>query len=232
MTREPNPFLSEGISKQLDIIKDSDAYDAIWDPINTKIDNLFDDFRKVLVQIRATQNVPVNNVQFSIYECSVLKRSLENVRTLREIDINDLRGRHNHVSRSFSYLNDIAIRFRRPTAEEIKGIIQGQQPSQNLLDRVKQYELEVWLILLAKPEGKDFWDLLRTTWQRLQSERDVEDRKARSAIDDLERILHWIAPAKFFNDKAKYYPSNRYGHRTKNVEWIVPAGLPGLGKRA
>ena len=231
MTKDTNQFAKPRV-KPMEPVPDWEVCDLVWDPINTKIDSLYEDFRKRLTEIRATKKIPISSIQFSLYECSVLNRSLENIGMLREIDVKDLRGRHNHVSSSFSYLNDIAIRFRAPSAEETKKIMQGHRPSQNLIDRVKQYELEVWLILLARPKGKEFWDLLRATWQRLQSERDVEDNEAKKTIGDLGRILHWIAPAKFFNDKAKYYPSNRYGHRTKIVEWIVPAGLPGLGKRA
>lgn len=111
-------------------------------------------------------------------------------------------------------------------------IVSGYHGSSDAAERIQEYEMELWLILLARPKGKEFWDLVRSLWQKLQSEIDTDDARLAKKAHELRRILRWVAPSGIFKEKPRYYPSNKYGHRTKKVEWIVPAGLPGLGKRA
>lgn len=232
MVEGSNPFVATGGSKEPDIVQDWDAYGRICDPINEKLDGLYGDFRNILIRIRTNQQVPHDDVQFSLYECTTLNRAIEQAKGLREVDFKEMSGRQAHVRRSLSYLNTVASSFRTPTAQETNRFIQGYEPEPDVFTRISNYELEVWLLMLAKPEGKEYWVLMRSIWQRIQSEKDLEDNEARRKVSDLGRMLHWFAPAKFFQDKSEYYPSNRYGHRTTNVEWIVPAGAPGLGKRA
>ena len=232
MVEGTNPFFMPRGNEERDDVQNWDAYGLICDPINDKLDGLYADFRNILTGIRSTQRVPRDNVQFSIYECTTLNRAIEQATGLREIDVKEMTSRHAHLRRSLSYLNSIESSFRTPTARETNRIIQGYQRESDVDTRISCYELEVWLLMLAKPEGKEYWGLMRSIWQRIQSEKDLEDIGARRKLGDLGRMLHWLAPSKFFKDKSKYYPSNRYGHRTKNVEWIVPAGAPGLGRRA
>lgn len=232
MVEGSNPFFMPNGNKESAVDYDWTAFDQIWEPLDQKLEGIYADFRSILSDIRAQRRIPMDKVRFSIYECTGLNQEIDKAKIIGELDFNELKGRHAYVSKSLTYLNDVATLFRVPTAAETSKIVGGYQSASNAVERIQELELELWLILLARPKGKEFWDLVRALWERLQSETGLEDARMIRKVGDLRRILRWVAPSRIFKEKSEYYPSNRYGHRTTSVEWIVPAGAPGLGKRA
>lgn len=118
MVERSNPFFLDEDNKESAVDYDWVAFDQIWEPINQKLDVIYADFRNVLGNIRAQRRIPMEPVRFSIYECTLLNQEIDKAKVLGELDFNELKERHAHVSKSLAYLNNASTAFRVPNAAE------------------------------------------------------------------------------------------------------------------
>lgn len=84
------------------------------------------------------------------------------------------------------------------------------------------------LLILARPNGSEYWDLARAVHAHLDGA--VADNPT-TEIVRARWLLRAVVPTHAFRSR-EYYPSfGRGASRATHVESVTPAGLPSLGKR-
>lgn len=81
----------------------------------------------------------------------------------------------------------------------------------------------VLLVILAQPEGAEYWNLVRGVRGALRAE-------GRSPVE-LWCVVRFLAPDDVFGDGPSYPGAPRGASRATRVTGVTSAGLPGLGKK-
>lgn len=210
---------------------DWEIYDTIWDPLERSITARKSSLRKTLQQIRETQSIEKRLVVAELERVNVLASKITKQPELREVDREEFNRDLRSLKFTLQYLRNIAEAFKPPTQDQITQILANGTRPESLADRVEIYDSTARLILLARPSGKQFWDLARTTLAAIDSDLSEAKGYTRTKLLQIKESVHCVAPSWVFKDKSHYGSHSRYAHRTTEIKSIAAGGLPGLGKR-
>ncbi|MCC3299675.1 hypothetical protein [Arthrobacter caoxuetaonis] len=210
--------------------RDWDAYDATWVPLDGQVQACANSLRRILEELRRTRSVPVRDVIRDMQKVSQLRSRAKGTSQLDKIDRDELVARLTVNFRALQFLRAWADRFVPLSAETVHRI-QGSRalagtPEEILLSCRERTEL----LLLARPEGRQFWDLARTLLADIEAELQNADSASAVELIQYKSTIQWVAPAWIFKDRTKYGESTKYGYRAVPVNSVVSGGLPGLGR--
>lgn len=211
---------------------DWDLYDAIWDPLERSVTARKTCLRKILQKVRENQSINKSTVDAELLKVAEIATEIKEQHDLREIDRAEFNNDIRRLRLALQYLRNIADGFRPPTSERIFQILASDQHPESISDRVELYDSTAQLILLARPAGKQFWDLARTTIAAINSDLREAEGQMRTRLLQIKESVQWVAPSWVFKDKSHYGSHSRYAHRTTRIKSITSSGLPSLGKRS
>lgn len=210
----------------------SEEYDAAWEGLEAASKAREAALRRVLRAVKENHRIPARDVDF---ELRASRQAMTEIRQskLRKIDRDEFETLMARRVAVLELLRDQARSYRRPTAAQIHELLDsGAEPVQ-IGDRVARYESQTMLALVSKPEGNEYWQLLRAVANGVKHDRSTPSGIRNRRLERVQNALNFLAPAWLLYDNRKAIPSSaKWAWRTTKVNGIYNGGLPGLGQRA
>lgn len=214
------------------MITDWDAYDSTWVPLDEQIQERAKALRQILAEVRRSLAIPMADVVRELRSVTALKAELKAAPRLRKIDRDELAGRLTGNQRALEFLREWSRSFTRPTPETVRVIKQEREKARTKDEILSSCRRRTELLLLARPDNREFWDFARTLMADIEAELKLADKADAIHLLRFKSTIHWVAPAWVFKDRSQYGTNTRYGYRMVEIQKVVAGGLPGHGKRS
>jgi len=212
------------------IFDDSDEQWALWERLDAECTKRGAEVQRLIDTVRTLRRIPtreteqvLRRVRIHLGEIIAAKIDL--------IDRQELATRAKRQLAVLTFLRDLSHAYREPTSAEIRDLLDLTQIPGELPDRVARYESQTMLVILSKPAGNEYWQLMRSIANRVKRDRATSPRVEK--LEQIQDVLNFLAPAWLLHDDRKHIPtSGKWAWRTTKVHGIYNGGLPGLGKKA
>ena len=216
----------------IDILDDSDEQWALWERLDAECTKRRAEVQRLIDTVRTLRRIPtreteqvLRRVRLHLGEVIVAKIDL--------IDRQELATRVKRQMAVLTFLRDLSHAYREPTSADIRDLLDLTQIPGELPDRVARYESQTMLVILSKPAGNEYWQLMRSIANRVKSDRAGSPWVINQKLEQIQDVLNFLAPAWLLHDDRKHIPtSGKWAWRTTKVHGIFNGGLPGLGKNA
>lgn len=207
-------------------------YDQIWESLDAASRKRSARIEQVLNVVKSTHTIPLREIDKELSSARAFLGDISGSR-LRKIDRDEYAMFTKRHIATLSLLQDQARDYVPPTAAQITALLDNTQHPAQLAERIQRYESQTILALVSKPEGNEYWQLIRSIANGVRHDRATIGGVNSHRLERVDRIMHMIAPAWIFNDNRRFIPTNsKLAWRTTKVHGIYAGGLPGLGKKA
>lgn len=205
-----------------------DQWDA-WDKLDEECNKRRADVQRLIDAVRTTRRIPKRDIERVLPR---VRRLLGEIRAaeFRPIDREELASRANMQLAVLTFLRNRSHTEIEPSSTKIRDLMDSTQAPAQFADRLARYASQTMLVILSKPAGNAYWQLMRGLANGVK-----EDRKTSSdqRLREIQDVVNFLAPAWLLYDDRKHIPSNgKWAWRTTKVHGIYNGGLPGLGKKA
>lgn len=207
-------------------------YDEVWEGMDAESKKRRARVGQILRVVKTRHKIPSREIDQELRSARAFLSQIATSR-LRRIDRDEYTVFTVRHIATLSLLQHQASGYVPPTPLQIRALLDDSRQPAGLADRVQRLESQTMLALISKPEGNEYWQLLRSIANGVMQERRSPEGESNQRLERVDRIVHMLAPVWLFNDNRRFIPTtSKLAWRTTRVHGIYNGGLPGLGKKA
>lgn len=203
--------------------------DAVWALLEAAATIQEESLGRILAVVRRTQSIPMRAVAPEIPKTAALLKQGDGAYwdDLWQLEIVDrLRICHS----TLEFLSSWSGTIRKMTAGDAREVMSLRTVGTTPSIRIESCRRRVELLLLSRPDGREFWEFARTLMEDIEAERRTASGAARALLQRYSFTVKSVVPSWVFEDDTPGAGS-KYDYRPVNVKRIISGGLPGQGKR-
>lgn len=200
--------------------------------INKQVHARVKSLKRILQSVRNEQTLVTTLIDREMRRTRAVSRVITETTTLNEADRVELMSRTENVFLALEFLKSWSLQFAPLTLHHAgiilgRGRFVGNSPEEKLI----HYQERIELLLQARPNNKNFWDLARTLTNDIDDALRTFGRAYGPRLRQYKAVIQCVAPAFVFEDRTHIRTPTRYGNLTTGVTSVVVSGPPGSGKR-